>query len=190
MIGVGVSNPPFKVTVSNTGGFNAAFESPSSTNVILTEQKYVKYLDVKGIKPSPFDDFCIVTLAKPVVYSYRVAPLCLPVMQNKEYDREGEPGQEGTVLGFGYDDIVAVYADQQFKESKMTERKIAKSTFQIISAKNCRELSNSGNNGLEMALRSADETGRVYGRSKYAWLELYVYYNILVSSSNITFCFF
>ena len=188
MIGVGVSNPPFKVTVSNTGGFNAAFESPSSTNVILTEQ--YKYLDVKGIKPSPFDDFCIVTLAKPVVYSYRVAPLCLPVMQNKEYDREGEPGQEGTVLGFGYDDIVAVYADQQFKESKMTERKIAKSTFQIISAKNCRELSNSGNNGLEMALRSAEETGRVYGRSKYAWLELYVYYNILVSSSNITFCFF
>ena len=190
MIGVGVSNPPFKVTVSNTGGFNAAFESPSSTNVILTEQDNIKYLDIKGIKPSPFDDFCIVTLAKPVVYSYRVAPLCLPVMQNKEYDREGEPGQEGTVLGFGYDDIVAVYADQQFKESKMTERKIAKSTFQIISAKNCRELSNSGNNGLEMALRSAEETGRVYGRSKYAWLELYVHNIITDPLFCITFCIF
>ena len=142
MIGVEVSNPHFKVTVTNTGGFNPAYEKPSSTNVILTEQD--KYLDVKAIKPSPFDDFCIVTLVKPVVYSYRVAPLCLPVMENKEYDKEGTPGQEGTVLGFGYDDVVAVYAKRQFDESKMTERKIEKSTFQIISAKNCRELTNSG----------------------------------------------
>ena len=188
MIGMEVSNPHFKVTVTNTGGFNPAYEKPSSTNVILTEQD--KYLDVKAIKPSPFDDFCIVTLVKPVVYSYRVAPLCLPVMQNGEYDKEGEPGQEGTVLGFGYDDIVAVYAKRQFDESKMTERKIEKSTFQIISAKNCRELSNSGNNGLEMALRSADEIGQVDGRSKHAWLELYVYNIITDSLSGIIFCIF
>ena len=67
-----------------------------------------------------------------------------------------------------------MYADRQFDENKMTERKIAKSTFQIISAKNCRELSNSGSNGLGFTLRSADETGHVNGRTKYAWLELYV----------------
>ena len=183
MIGVEESNPHFKVTVTKPGGFNPAYEKPSSTNVIFTEQG--KYLDVKAIKPSPFDDFCIVTLVKPVVYSYRVAPLCLPVMQNKEY-----AGQEGTVLGFGYDDIVAVYAKRQFDESKMTERKIEKSTFQIISAKNCRELTNSGSNGLEMALRSADEIGQVEVRSKYAWLELYVYNIITDSLSGIIFRIF
>ena len=59
--------------------------------------------DVDGMKMSPDTHFCILTLSKSVKFGLnefgrKIAPLCLPEINNKHYDEEFK----GTMLGLGY----------------------------------------------------------------------------------------
>ena len=133
MTGVDVSNPRHRVswTIIPGGTLPGGRPVPSQRKPTLTEQH--KYLDVKSILPSPFDDFCIVTLEKRVDFIAQ-APLCLPEDPSKEYDNV-----QGIVVGFGHTNTWKDDAKEQFNANKMTERKIVERSFIFKSARNCRK---------------------------------------------------
>ena len=74
-------------------------EGPTGINageIRVTE--YDQYIDVKTITPYPNDNFCLLTLKTYVDFNTKVAPLCLPEINNNHYDRKSG----GKISAFGY----------------------------------------------------------------------------------------
>ena len=96
--------------------------------------------DVDGIKMSPDTHFCILTLSKSVKFGLnefgrKIAPLCLPEINNKHYDEEFK----GTVLGLGYtkgfpNEARTTWSSQR----KLRERKMVKQELVMQSSSSCK----------------------------------------------------
>ena len=92
--------------------------------------------DVDGMKMSPDTHFCILTLSKSVKFGLnefgrKIAPLCLPEINNKHYDEEFI----GTMLGLGYNEGFPSEARTTWKnQEKLRERKIVKQELDIKSS--------------------------------------------------------
>ena len=95
--------------------------------------------DVDGIKMSPDTHFCILTLSKSVKFGLnqfgrKIAPLCLPEINNKQYDEEFK----GTMFGLGYNEGFPNEARTTWKnQEKLRERKMVKQELDIKSSTLC-----------------------------------------------------
>ena len=96
--------------------------------------------DVDGIKMSPDTHFCILTLSKSVKfglndYGRKIAPLCLPEINNKHYDEEFK----GTVFGLGYTKGFPKEARATWKtQKKLRERELVKQELVMQSSSSCK----------------------------------------------------
>ena len=98
-----------------------------------------RYLDIAGLKINEDNHFCIVTLEKTVQFSDKVAPLCLPDINNprNQYDDGGE--LRAQILGFGYyknhrDTLIALAEEQN---PKTNERWIKEDTYTFLNSTLC-----------------------------------------------------
>ena len=98
--------------------------------------------DVDGIKMSPDTHFCILTLSNSVKFGLnefgrKIAPLCLPEINNKHYDEEFK----GTVLGLGYTKGFPKEARATWKtQKKLRERVMVKKQDLVMqSSSSCKK---------------------------------------------------
>ena len=73
-------------------------EGPTGNANEIRVTEYDQYIDVKTITPYPHDNFCLLTLKTYVDFNTKVAPLCLPEINNNHYDRKSG----GKISAFGY----------------------------------------------------------------------------------------
>ena len=126
-------------------GSEASYKFPGSKDleedesIDVWERDTVR--DVDGIKMSPDTHFCILTLSNSVKFGLnefgrKIAPLCLPEINNKHYDEEFK----GTVLGLGYtkgfpNEARTTWSSQR----KLRERKMVKQELVMQSSSSCKK---------------------------------------------------
>ena len=98
--------------------------------------------DVDGMKMSQDSHFCILTLSNSVKFGMnefgrKIAPLCLPEINNKHYDEEFK----GTVLGLGYTKGFPKEARATWKtQKKLRERVMVKKQDLVMqSSSSCKK---------------------------------------------------
>ena len=131
---------PMQVPVNNIEvlyGVSVSFPHPkvSSTDPFkVTENK--KYKRILSIKPSPFDNFCVVTLARPVNFDdSNTSPLCLTKEPIKEFD---EIKGKGKIVGFGYNEDFHTVFNSDADKHRMNQRHVKEfSNVDIRSTTNC-----------------------------------------------------
>ena len=140
-----------------------------STNPFKVTE-YNNYESISAIKPSPFDNFCIVTLRKPVNFDESsAAPLCLTKDPMKEFD---EIKGKGKIVGFGYKEDFHNVFNSDADRHKMNQRQVEELTnIEIRSTSNCQfdKWDSSFPNGKS----SFPLKRQVYGNDgQYMWLEM------------------
>ena len=96
--------------------------------------------DVDGMKMSQDSHFCILTLSNSVKFGMnefgrKIAPLCLPEINNKHYDEEFK----GTVFSLGYTEGFPKEARATWKtQKKLRERELVKQELVMQSSSSCK----------------------------------------------------
>ena len=98
--------------------------------------------DVDGMTMSPDTHFCILTLSNSVKFGLnefgrKIAPLCLPEINNKHYDEEFK----GTMLGLGYTEGFSNEARTTWRlQRKLRERLMVKKQDLVMqSSSSCKK---------------------------------------------------
>lgn len=127
---------------------------------------YKKYKRISAIKPSPFDNFCIVTLRKPVNFDKsNASPLCLTKDPIKEFD---EIKGKGKIVGFGYNKDFHNVFNSDADRHRMNQRQVEELTnIEIRSTSNCQF------DKWDIHRSSFPLKRQVYGNGgQYMWLEM------------------
>ena len=137
-----------------------------STNPFKVTE-YKKYKSIAAIKPSPFDNFCIVTLRKPVNFDEsNAAPLCLPKDPMKEFD---EIKGKGKIVGFGYKEDFHNVFNNDADRHKMNQRQVKElRNIEIRSTSNCQFGKGWDRKKSSFALKKLVDVNR----GQYMWLEM------------------
>ena len=127
-------------------GSHVSYKIPGSKGLGTTKPIDIRerdtVRDVDGIKMSPDTHFCILTLSNSVKFGLnefgrKIAPLCLPEINNKHYDEEFK----GTVLGLGYTKGFPKEARATWKtQKKLRERVMVKKQDLVMqSSSSCKK---------------------------------------------------
>ena len=123
-------------------GIGVSFPHPKVPFILIDPNafrvyEYENYRSISAIKPSPFDNFCIVTLSEPVNFNNwnKLAPLCLTKKPIKEFD---EIKGNGRIFGFGYNEVFHDVFNSDADKHRMNQRQVKElKNIEIRSTSNC-----------------------------------------------------
>ena len=101
-------------------------------DTILIKENHV-YKDVVSYKVDDNSHFCIVTLKKYIDFNNNAAPLCLPEINNIQY----ESSVDGMILGFGYNEDMPDTMKYLATQNILKERLIVEHPYEALNATQC-----------------------------------------------------
>ena len=161
--------PSVKVLIGNLVSYRIPNYEESGNGFLKISEKDT-FLDVSTIKLNPDSHFCILTLKEKVDFNTEIGPLCLPEINNIDYDEL----RQGTIFGFGYkkdfqDHVKKIAKQRIMKERSMEDRSVEYSHSilgnRVFDAKWCRNLYGS----WSLKKKKYGETGNWW----YFWMEKY-----------------
>ena len=158
-----------KVLIGNEVSYRIPKYERESGSPFLKISEKDTFLDVSSIKLNPDSHFCILTLKEKVEFNTQIGPLCLPEINNIDYDELWQ----GTIFGFGYkkdfqDHVKGIAHQRTMKERSMQDHSVKHSSIlgnRVFDAEWCRDLYGS----WSLKKKKYGETGNWW----YFWMEKY-----------------